>query len=144
MPPAIVRDPDAPIPAAIEVSIPDDLPEVVADGGLLERVIANLVENATRYAPEGSQIEVTALAREATVELHVIDHGPGIPARDRSAVFAAFQRRDDAPVAGAGAGLGLAIARGFIESMGGTIATTETAGGGATFVVTLPAARWPR
>ena len=71
------------------------LPEVLADAGLLERVIANLVENALRYSPPGEPVRVTASAHGGTVELRVIDRGPGIRPADREAVFAPFQRRDD-------------------------------------------------
>jgi two-component system sensor histidine kinase KdpD len=74
------------------------------------------------------------------VQLRVVDRGPGIPAADVEAVFAAFRRRDDGGPGGAGVGLGLAIARGFAEAMGGAVSTEPTPGGGTTMVVTLPAA----
>ncbi len=121
---------------AVEVDVPPDLPEVVADGALLERVIANLVQNATRYSPAGEPVRVAGSAYSNRVELRVIDHGPGIPPEAAESVFEAFQRQGD----GAGVGLGLAIARGFTTAMGGTISAEETPGGGATLVVTLQAA----
>jgi len=127
----------APSDAKIEVDVPDDLPDVLADAGLLERVIANLVQNALRYSPAGSAVLVTASAHAGRAELRVIDRGPGIPRDAGEAVFAAFQRRDDIPSAGAGVGLGLAIARGFAEAMGGDVTADETPGGGATLVVGL-------
>ena len=129
----------APPGAPIDVDVPADLPEVVADAGLLERVIANLVQNALRYAPTGSPVRVTASAHAGWVELRVVDRGPGIARADSDAVFAAFQRRDDTH-AGEGVGLGLAIARGFAEAMGGEVNADETPGGGATMVVRLEAA----
>jgi two-component system, OmpR family, sensor histidine kinase KdpD len=121
---------------AVEVDVPSDLPEVVADGALLERVIANLVQNATRYSPAGEPVRVAGSAHGNRVELRVIDHGPGIPPEAAESVFEAFQRQGN----GAGVGLGLAIARGFTTAMGGTISAEETPGGGATLVVTLQAA----
>ena len=130
-------------PGAVDVDVPDDLPEVHADAGLLERVIANLVQNALRYTPEGVPVRVTASAHAGSVELRVIDRGPGIAAQDADAVFAAFQRRGDVPANGAGVGLGLAIARGFAEAMGGSVTADETPGGGATFVVRLAAQTRP-
>jgi two-component system sensor histidine kinase KdpD len=131
-----VAAPDAPL----DVDVPTDLPEVNADAGLLERVVANLVQNALRYAPDGSWVAVTGSVHAGLVELRIIDRGPGIPAADADAVFAAFQRQDDSPAAGAGVGLGLAIARGFTEAMGGHVFAEETPGGGATLVVQLKAA----
>jgi two-component system, OmpR family, sensor histidine kinase KdpD len=121
---------------AVAVDVPSDLPEVVADGALLERVIANLVQNATRYSPAGEPVRVAGSAHGNRVELRVIDHGPGIPPEAAESVFEAFQRQGN----GAGVGLGLAIARGFTTAMGGTISAEETPGGGATLVVTLQAA----
>jgi two-component system sensor histidine kinase KdpD len=124
----------------IDLDLPDDLPEVIADAGLLERVVANLAQNALRYSPDGQHVRIAGSAYADRVELRVIDHGPGIPAKNAESVFAAFQREDDAPTDGAGVGLGLAIARGFTEAMGGTVTAEETPGGGATLVVNLAAA----
>jgi two-component system sensor histidine kinase KdpD len=126
----------------VDVDVSPDLPEVLADPGLLERVIANLVENAQRYSPPGMPVRVAASGHGGTVELRVIDHGPGIPEAVREAVFAPFQRRDDRAVStGAGVGLGLAIARGFVEAMRGSIALEDTPGGGLMVSVSLPVAR---
>ncbi|MBE7187155.1 ATP-binding protein [Jatrophihabitans endophyticus] len=117
------------------------LPEVVADGGLLERVVANLVENALRHSPPGRSVRVAASAHHDTVELRIIDVGRGIAVEDRAAVFEPFQRLDDHPSAtGAGVGLGLAISRSFVEAMRGTLELEDTPGGGLTAVVALPAA----
>jgi two-component system sensor histidine kinase KdpD len=125
----------------LDVDVPTTLPEVRADPGLLERVIANLVENALRYTPPNEQVRVTASTHADVVELRVIDRGPGIPPDDREAAFAPFQRRDDyATSTSAGVGLGLAIARGFVEAMHGTITLEDTPGGGLIAVVTLPVA----
>jgi two-component system sensor histidine kinase KdpD len=132
----------APAAERVSISVPAELPAVLADPGLLERVVANLIENALRYNPPGPPVQVAADVRAEAVELRVVDHGPGIAAADRAAVFAAFQRRDDRAVStGAGVGLGLAIARGFVESMHGTITLETTPGGGLMAIVSLPVAR---
>ena len=125
----------------VKVDVPADLPEVQADAGLLERVIANLLQNALRYSPDGQPVRIAGSAHGDRVELRVIDRGPGIPAESVPGIFEPFQRSGDTSVDGAGVGLGLAIARGFTNAMGGTIAAEETPGGGATLVVTLRAAR---
>jgi two-component system sensor histidine kinase KdpD len=121
----------------VDIDIPDDLPEIYADAGLLERVVANLVQNAVRYAPADTRVRVAGSVHDGTVEIRVIDHGPGIPVTAAEQVFAAFQRRDDHSADGTGVGLGLAIARGFAEAMGGSVHAEETPGGGATLVVSL-------
>ena len=121
----------------LEVDVPADLPEVRADAGLLERVLANVVQNAQRYAPEGTAVRVAGSAHAGRVELRVIDRGPGLPDADAEAYFRPFQRTDDAPRNGSGVGLGLAIARGLTEAMGGTVTVEPTPGGGATFVIAL-------
>lgn len=130
-------EPFAP-PGVIDIDVPADLPEVLADAGLLERVVANLVQNAVRYCPTHVRIAGSALADR--VELRVIDRGPGITPAAAETVFEAFQRNGDT-VGDGGVGLGLAIARGLTEAMGGTVALEDTPGGGATLVVTLPAAK---
>jgi signal transduction histidine kinase len=117
---------------------------VRAEGGLhvadrdgdLERVFDNLIDNALRYAPAGSLVEIDASARAGTARVTVADHGPGVPPDERTRVFERFHRSPGA--AGAGAGLGLAIARTIVDAHGGRISVAETPGGGATFVVELP------
>jgi two-component system sensor histidine kinase KdpD len=123
----------------IRVDIPDDLPEVLADPGLLERVIANLAGNALRYAPPGTPPRLTASALGSRVELNVTDRGPGTPPGDRAAVFTAFQRLGDTDNT-TGVGLGLALSRGLTEAMGGTLEPSETPGGGLTMTLSLVAA----
>lgn len=130
-------DPDA----RIVVDVPPDLPEVNADAGLLERALANVLQNALRYAPPETKVEIIGRARANVVELRVVDRGVGIDATLAEEVFRPFQRTDDVPAAGAGVGLGLAIARGFAEAMGGAIRAEPTAGGGATVVISLQAVR---
>ncbi|MCX4984031.1 sensor histidine kinase KdpD [Streptomyces sp. NBC_00572] len=123
-----------------ELDIPETLPMVEVDKGLLERAVANIVENAVKYSPEGMPVAVAASALGDRVELRVVDRGPGVPDEAKEGIFAPFQRFGDAP-RGAGVGLGLAVARGFVEAMGGTLGAEDTPGGGLTMVLTLRAAR---
>ncbi|MEV7212360.1 sensor histidine kinase KdpD [Kitasatospora cineracea] len=127
-------------PGSVRLDVAESLPMVRADAGLLERVLANLVENAVKYGPSNSPVLVKAdlLERDGRVELRVVDRGPGVPEEARERIFAPFQRLGDAP-RGAGVGLGLAVARGFAEAMGGTVTAEDTPGGGLTMVVSLPA-----
>jgi two-component system sensor histidine kinase KdpD len=102
-------------------------------------VIANIVENALRHAPLDQTVRVSASRYADTIELRVIDRGPGIAPTDRQIVFEPFQRRDNlATSAGPGVGLGLAIARGFIEAMHGSISLEDTSGGGLTVSIAIP------
>ncbi|TDD91473.1 sensor histidine kinase [Actinomadura rubrisoli] len=126
--------------AAVEIRVPDGLPEMVADPALLERVLANLITNAVRFNPPGAPVLVTASAHADRLELRVIDRGPGIPAADRDRVFEPFQRLGDRDNH-TGVGLGLALARGLAEAMDGTITPEETPGGGLTMVLTMPIRR---
>jgi two-component system sensor histidine kinase KdpD len=128
------------IPAdCVEIHIPEDLPMVLADPGLLERVVANLLDNAVRYEPAGGRVSIQATQAGAEhIRLSVIDHGPGLAEADSQTMFAPFQRFDDH---GSGTGLGLAIARGFSAAMKSTVAPSLTQGGGLTMTITLPTAR---
>jgi len=110
---------------------------VFADAGLLERVLANLIDNALRYAPD-CVVRVNAGRVGDRVLINVIDEGPGIPHGAEEQIFAAFQRLGDHDNT-TGVGLGMSVARGFVEAMGGTIAATDTPGGGLTVVVDLAA-----
>jgi K+-sensing histidine kinase KdpD len=119
----------------VEVNVPDDLPLAYADPGLLERVVANLVDNAAKVS---RRVRLCGRSGDDRIELRIVDHGPGIPLADRDRMFTPFQRLDDH--ATDGLGLGLAIARGFTEAMDGTIVPSDTPGGGLTMTITLPAA----
>lgn len=125
--------------ASVELDIPESLPMVAVDAGLLERSVANLVENAVKYSPGGEPVLVSASAMSDRVEVRVVDRGPGVPDEAKERIFAPFQRYGDAP-RGAGVGLGLAVARGFAEAMGGTLNAEDTPGGGLTMVLTVRAA----
>lgn len=128
----------------IAVKIGDDLPLAVADAGLLDRVLANIVENALRYTPAEASIDVTAAPYQDEsgrewVSLRIVDHGPGVPGEGKEKLFAPFQRLGDVP-RGDGVGLGLAVARGLTEVMHGELSAEDTPGGGLTLVIDLPAA----
>ncbi|MFE3327330.1 ATP-binding protein [Streptomyces sp. NPDC059176] len=135
VPMALMGVPDA----SVHLEIPETLPMVRVDKGLLERAVANIVENAVKYSPETTAVMVSASALGGRVELRVVDRGHGVPDEAKERIFEPFQRYGDAP-RGAGVGLGLAVARGFVEAMGGALAAEDTPGGGLTMVLTLRAA----
>ncbi|WP_338673395.1 sensor histidine kinase KdpD [Streptomyces sp. SCSIO 30461] len=135
VPMALVGIPES----AVGLDIPETLPMVRVDKGLLERAVANIVENAAKYSPDASPVMVSASALGDRVELRVADRGRGVPDEVKERIFEPFQRYGDAP-RGAGAGLGLAVARGFVEAMDGCLAAEDTPGGGLTMVLTLRAA----
>jgi two-component system sensor histidine kinase KdpD len=118
------------------IVVPDDLPLVRADPGLLERVLANLFSNALRHSPDDLRPMLRAKEDGDRVVLDVVDHGSGVPAGLKERIFEPFARLD---ARSPGVGLGLAVAKGFAEAMGGTIVAVDTPGGGLTVRVTLPA-----
>ncbi|OBJ17473.1 sensor histidine kinase KdpD [Mycobacterium sp. 1245801.1] len=119
----------------VKIDVADAM--VMADAGLLERVLANLIDNALRYAPN-CVVRVNAGRVGDRVLINVIDEGPGIPHGAEEQIFAAFQRLGDHDNT-TGVGLGMSVARGFVEAMGGTITATDTPGGGLTVIVDLAA-----
>jgi two-component system sensor histidine kinase KdpD len=130
------------LPAARDVGLQfaEDLPPVRADAGLLDRVVENVVDNAVRHSA-GALVTVRTSHFDGRVQLHVVDRGPGVPADDKERIFQPFQRLGDrAAREGAGVGLGLAVARGLTEAMGGRLLAEDTPGGGLTMVVDLPVA----
>ena len=121
----------------VRTEVPETLPRVLADAGLLERALANLLDNALRHCPGGTEVRVVAdPTGDEYVDLRVVDHGPGVPESERERIFAPFQRLGDVSAAN-GVGLGLAVARGFVEAMGGSIEGKDTPGGGLTMIVRL-------
>lgn len=122
----------------IELAISDELPPFTADPGLLERVLANLVENAARQTPAGASLTIEAHREATQVAISVIDHGPGVAPEHYEAIFAPFQHFNDQPTTGVG--LGLAIARGFTEAMHGQLTPSLTPGGGLTMTIRLEVA----
>jgi two-component system, OmpR family, sensor histidine kinase KdpD len=118
------------------IVVPDDLPLVRADPGLLERVLANLFSNALRHSPPDLRPMLRAKEDGDRVVLDVVDHGAGVPSGLKERIFEPFARLDERSP---GVGLGLAVAKGFAEAMGGTIVAVDTPGGGLTVRVALPA-----
>ncbi|MFI0504180.1 ATP-binding protein [Streptomyces albogriseolus] len=124
---------------SVELDIPETLPMVLIDRGLLERAVANVVENAVKHSPPGEKVLVSASALADRVELRVVDRGPGVPDEAKERIFEPFQRYGDSP-RGVGVGLGLAVARGFTESLRGAVHAEDTPGGGLTMVLSVPMA----
>ncbi|MHB1501056.1 MAG: ATP-binding protein, partial [Candidatus Dormibacteria bacterium] len=127
---------------SLRVRVPESLVPVLGDPTLLERAVANVVDNALKWSPPDRPAVLEAGVVRDRVILRVVDHGPGIAPEDRLAVFRPFQRRGDSP-RGSGVGLGLAVARGFVTVMGGTLEVEDTPGGGCTMVFRLPVATYP-
>ena len=126
-------------PSRTEWTIDPDARQAVADAGLLDRVLANVVENGLRYQPVEVPVAVTASRVANRVEVRVVDNGPGVDPEQFERIFQPFQQQGDVQNAD-GVGLGLAVARGLAEAMGGHVSAENTPGGGLTMVVELPAA----
>jgi two-component system sensor histidine kinase KdpD len=127
----------------VQIDLPADLPLVEYDALLMERVFANLLENAAKYTPPGSRIRIEARAQPQQLTIQVCDNGPGLPPGREQAVFEAFERgsREDARP---GVGLGLALARAIVQAHQGTLAAEPAPGGGACFRITLPRREAPQ
>jgi two-component system sensor histidine kinase KdpD len=125
----------------VQVRLADDLPLLELDSVLFERVLVNLLENAAKYTPAGSPIEIAALARPETVRILVDDRGPGLPPGREEALFEKFERGAKESTT-PGVGLGLAIARAIVQAHGGTIRGENRHDGdriaGARFTIELP------
>ncbi|WP_407342916.1 ATP-binding protein [Pengzhenrongella phosphoraccumulans] len=124
--------------AKVLVDVPDALPLVHTDPGLLERVVANIVSNAVRHAPAGSPVRVTASATQRSLELRVVDTGPGLTDELKERMFEPFQRLGNGTPGGLG--LGLAVAHGLAAAVGADLSAEDTPGGGLTLVLTVPLA----
>jgi two-component system, OmpR family, sensor histidine kinase KdpD len=122
----------------VDVQVDESLPRVHADATLLERALANIVDNAVTWSPPEHPVRVDACGVAERVDIRVVDRGPGIPPDQRDRVFQPFQRLGDQSNA-SGTGLGLAVARGFINAMGGEVTVEDTPGGGLTVIVSLEA-----
>jgi two-component system, OmpR family, sensor histidine kinase KdpD len=124
---------------SIETDVPESLPRVDVDAALLERAIANVAGNAVAWTPSRKPVTIIGSSAAGRVELRVVDRGPGIAPHDRDRVFEPFQRLGDRSAAD-GVGLGLAVAKGFVEAMGGELEIEDTPGGGLTMVMSFPEA----
>lgn len=125
----------------VSVHLPADLPLIFVDGLLLEQVFVNLLENAVRYTPPGSQLWINAAVDGRAIRIAVSDNGPGVPKGSEERIFEKFYRASPTADSGRGSGLGLAICRAIVKAHGGSILATNRPGGGAEFVVRLPLAK---
>jgi len=123
--------------ASVVVDLDETLPRVTADPALLERAVANLAANAVHASGPDHPVRIEAGTVADRVDLRIVDRGPGIPVGDRERLFEPFQRTGDSSD---GVGLGLAVAKGFVEAMGGELHVDDTPGGGITMVISLDAA----
>jgi two-component system, OmpR family, sensor histidine kinase KdpD len=126
-------------PEQVEIDVPDSLPAVDTDPALLERALAHIIVNSLAWSPHTRPVRVEAAVVGHRVHLRVIDRGPGVDRVDRERIFQPFQRLGDHDSQG-GVGLGLAVARGFVEAVDGTIVLDDTPGGGLTVLIDLPIA----
>jgi two-component system sensor histidine kinase KdpD len=126
----------------VAVSLPPDLPLVNVDPVLIEQVFVNLLENAVKYTPRATPIEISARKLIGRIAVEVADSGPGIPAGEEMKLFDKFYRLQR-EAAQSGVGLGLAICKAIILAHGGTISATNRATGGAIFRFELPAGEPP-
>lgn len=120
----------------VVADLPDDLPPVAIDGLLIQEVLANLLDNALKFSPPGSPIEIRSRREGSSLIVEVADHGPGIPPNELQRIFEKFHRVEGQPRGGTG--IGLAICRGIVELHGGTISAANRSTGGAVFRFTLP------
>jgi two-component system sensor histidine kinase KdpD len=121
----------------VKLDVPPDLAPIRTDPGLLERVLANLVANAVHHSPPGEPVLVSAAQVSDCLEVLIADRGPGIPAALRQKVVQPFERLGDQHQDG-GVGLGLAVASGFVELLGGQMDLDDTPGGGLTVTLSFP------
>jgi two-component system sensor histidine kinase KdpD len=126
-------------PADVQLGIEDGLPEVLADAGLLQRVLVNLLDNAVRFSPPGVAPRLSVSSFAGSIEIRIADRGPGVATERKDDIFVPFQRLGDTDNT-TGLGLGLALSKGFVEGMAGSLHAEDTPGGGLTMVITLPAA----
>jgi len=126
----------------VRIDLPADLPLLEFDAVLMERVFCNLLENAAKYTPTGSEIDISARSLGDRVEIVVADNGPGLPAGKEEALFDKFARGHDESAV-AGVGLGLAIVRAIVEVHQGTVHAENRPQGGARFIISLPAGEPP-
>jgi two-component system sensor histidine kinase KdpD len=134
--PAALEELSAP-PGSVELDVPDGTPAVMADPVLLQRVLVNVLANALRYSPRDRPPHLGASVFGDELQVRIADSGTGVPDDRKGEIFQPFQREGDTDNA-TGIGLGLALSKGFVEGMGGTLSPEDTPGGGLTMVVALP------
>ncbi|MDE3112488.1 MAG: hypothetical protein KGN00_12965 [Chloroflexota bacterium] len=122
----------------VVVTCADDVPPILVDRRRMQQIVGNLLQNATRYAPEGTAIEARVDRTPDAARISVSDHGPGVPAAERERIFDKFYRGERTKTTTSGSGLGLAIARTLVELHGGRIRVEDAPAGGARFVVEIP------
>ncbi|MET4638446.1 ATP-binding protein [Mycetocola sp. 2940] len=127
-------------PSQVDLDLELDGPAVLADPGLLQRVLVNLLANAVRFSPPNERVRLSSSNFGGTVQIRISDRGPGVDPERLDDIFVPFQRLGDTDNL-TGLGLGLALSKGFTEGMGGTLQAETTPGGGLTMVVALPAAK---
>ncbi|MBW3088628.1 sensor histidine kinase KdpD [Bifidobacterium sp. 82T24] len=123
-------------PWKVDLDIAPGLPLVVADPALLQRALSNVVVNAMRFTPDDKRVRIAASTFNGIVEIRIVDQGPGVPDDRKSEIFVPFHRLGDTDNT-TGLGLGMALSKGFVESMGGSISAEDTPGGGLTIVIAL-------
>ena len=122
--------------SSIKTQVPTDLPFISVDAILIHQVLVNLIENAAKYAPSGTEIEVSTKLVGETITIAVADRGPGIKEEHKEKIFEKFYREE--PNSPGGAGLGLAICNSIVEAHGGKIWVENRSDGGAIFKFTVP------
>jgi len=122
------------------LDLPDEPLAASADREKLRQILANLLDNAVKFSPDGGTVTVEARRSSGHVEVRVVDEGPGIPEAERERIFSKFHRADSSVRGGGGVGLGLFIARGLVGAMGGRIWVDSAEGGGSSFAFELPLA----
>jgi two-component system sensor histidine kinase KdpD len=125
----------------VQTHLPDDIPPIALDYVQIDQVLTNLIENAVRYSPAATPIEVGIEGHGKEIRIWVADQGPGVPATERERIFDKFYRvldKEGADAFPAGSGLGLAVCRGIVEAHGGRIWAEAREGGGALFLIALP------
>ena len=126
---------------SIQVQVDEDIPRVMGDPEWLDRATDALLDNATKFSPEGGKVLVRVTRRSGQVQLTIQDQGVGIPADQMDCIFERFERgRQSGPYLFDGVGLGLPLVRQVVEQHGGTIEVDSTEGQGSTFIMSLPAA----
>jgi PAS domain S-box-containing protein len=123
-----------------DIHMPDDLPNVMIDESRIVQVLSNIIENAVKFAPQGTRITLTAAVVDGMVEIDIHDEGPGIPKDRRESIFEAFNQMEKKPHQSLGVGIGLAVCKGIVEAHGGDVWIKDDPSPGATITFTLPMA----